>query len=271
MPSGPSVWAYVIGWTGHEEHARQIAAAIEDHVDRLVVVYSHRSGTPHSGAGEWRQVSDDLYYGGKFATALDDFDGDVMLHVQADASADWPRLAGACRDAFATREGLGVWSPVIDYSPMSVETTSVRVVDGMHRVAVTDSVVWALSREVCDWFRTLDPGANTYGFGFEGVAAAHCHVAGLEVVVDPSVPVKHPRSRGYDSTRALQIGTQWSGAALTPAESTVHELLWAYVHTRWNQTWLRPLLAMTATTLASRVRTETTARLRALTNRLRRG
>ena len=63
MPSGPSVWAYVIGWTGHEEHARQIAAAIEDHVDRLVVVYSHRSGTPLSGAGEWRQVSDDLSIG----------------------------------------------------------------------------------------------------------------------------------------------------------------------------------------------------------------
>lgn len=218
QPTAPTVWAYVISWTGHAEDARRIAAGLVGAADRVVVVYSNSAGTTEDGPGEWVQVSDALFYGGKLAASLDGFDADVMLQVQADARADWPALVDACRRAFATVPDLDLWSPVVDYSGITLEETLIETVDGRHHVAAVDSIVWGLSRRMCRWLATLDIGQNTYGWGVEVAAAVHARTTGHLVVLDPGAKVDHPRSTAYDTSAAEQHYTTFLDRVLTDEE-----------------------------------------------------
>lgn len=226
--STPSVHAYVISWTGFEERARAIAAALDGHVERLVVVYSNAEEAPASGAGTWIQVPNSEFYGGKFATSLDDFDGDVMLQIQADASCErWDLLVARCRERFAQRDALDVWSPLVDFSPLPVGLTGLEALDdGLHLVAMTDAVVWAMSREICDWLRTLELRGNTYGWGLDAATAARAHSRGREVVVDTTVAVDHPRGTSYRSDVALELMGDFLARALSPGEARTADFIW---------------------------------------------
>ncbi|MWB97274.1 hypothetical protein [Agromyces seonyuensis] len=226
--------AYIICWTGWEERSRDLAAALVEHVGRLVVVYSNRAGTIEDGAGHWMQVPDDYFYGRKFESSLLDFDGDIMLHVQADAvTEDWGALVARCRERFATRPDLAIWSPEVDYTPLPVWLTSLADLgDDLRLVTSTDSVVWALSAEICDWLRPLDLALDHYGWGIDIGVAIHAHALAREVVIDHSVFVDHPKSRAYDSENAYRLELEFLEAALTPAEQRLKVVLDSGMATR---------------------------------------
>jgi hypothetical protein len=229
------IWAYIISWTGREEAARHIAERLVEHVDRLTVVYSNAAGTPASGPGIWQQVPDEYFYGKKFETSLLAFSGDVMLQVQADASIDdWGRLAARCRHVFSTRPALGVWSPDVDYSWWSLPVIDIAAdADGLHQVTLTDSVVWALSRDVCDRLRALDYDRNKYGWGIDIAAALFSHNHGLDVLLDTTVPVAHPSTTAYSEAEAeAAMADFFSG--LTASEQRTFALLKAHHQLRRN-------------------------------------
>jgi hypothetical protein len=223
------VWAYIISWTGREDAARHIAARLVGEVDRLTVVYSNASGSTASGPGTWQQVPDEYFYGRKFEASLAAFAGDVMLQIQADASIDdWAGLAARCRHVFSTRPAVGVWSPHVDYSWWSLPVTDVaRDADGLHQVTLTDSVVWAISRDVCDRLRMLDYGVNKYGWGIDIAAALFSHNHGLDVLLDTTVQVAHPSTTAYSEAEAeAAMGDFFNG--LTACERRTFALLKAH-------------------------------------------
>lgn len=229
----PRIAAYVISWTGHGDAARAIAAGLVGHVDRLVVVYSNAAGTIEDGPGEWVQVPNEYFYGMKFLTTLRDFDADLMLQVQADASSDdWPGLVARCRDAFAARPALGVWTPLVDWTYFDLGSILIaREPDGICQVTRTDSVVWALSAPMCDALRDLDLTRNTFGWGIDSAASAIAHNRGLEVVVDLETLVGHPQPSAYDQDAAYLQGQEFL-QQLGPGERRSMELFRLYQELR---------------------------------------
>lgn len=199
MSASPSIDAFIICWTGKEQLAQHIAAAIASQVDRLFVIYSNASNTVVQGAGEWIQVPDEYFYGKKFEACLQRTDADVMLQIQADAGHDdWPAVIAACRRAFAEWPDLAVWAPSVDHTPYHIARSGiVEAAPGLYHVAQTDGVVWAMTRATCDRLREFDYDINNLGWGMDWVAICHAYANGNTVLVDTSILVVHPRGHGY--------------------------------------------------------------------------
>lgn len=203
----PTVHAFVLCWPRWEAAAHHVAEALNGHVDHLTVLYKNDTGVDESGPGEWRRIPSERFYGWQFSETLRLNAGDVMLHVQADAShGDWPWLVARCREAFRSDPDLGVWSPNVYHSwyvPRRVQVGEPKG-DGAAAVTVTDGVVWALSKEVTDGMARLDYADNNIGWGLTETAAAVAATRGRFAAMDLALAVKHPKGSGYNRRRAIQ-------------------------------------------------------------------
>lgn len=249
------VHAFVISWAGHGDAAIAIARALGDHVDELTVIHSDPTGLAPPGTLGWEIVPDSHFYGMKFKRSLELFTGDVMLQVQADTNCDdWPALVAAARRAFTTRENVAVWGPDVNFTPMPEFLTGLGTADGsLHHVAIIDGIVWAISAEVCDRLGTFDYRLNNIGWGIDWAAATFALASGREVLVDVSVRVEHPMSRGYDTSRAEAQMDIFLGN-LDDREQAMRALIAGYLAPRRSEAPLRDLLTLHARDIRHRLR-----------------
>lgn len=218
----PHIHANILAWTGWEEAAAVIEAALDGHADRISVVYS----VPDDGPAvpeHWHRVDYECFFGCKFAYALDIHDDGVLLQIQADASSeDWPGLIARVRDVFTRHPDTGMWGPDIDYSAWSLEKSWVQdfdATDSLYSVRRTDGIVWALSQQVVERLREADYSANRLGWGIEGMAIGYCYSHGLLVLKDMSIHIDHPKGTGYGANEALAQSEAFS------KQLTYHERL----------------------------------------------
>jgi hypothetical protein len=195
--TGPRIHAVIFCWPGHVEKARAILAGVEKAAERVTVVDSSEEPAPEDS--RWVRLPRDHFYGRLFARALTLFDGDVLLQIQADASTDdWPRLVNTCRTRHATPT-IGVWSPEIDHTWWP--TSRVQLFDwagaGLTGVVQTDGIVSSMTAPVVNFLSSLDYEQNNLGWGIDWAAAGYAYSAGLYVVRDRAVIVRHPKGSGY--------------------------------------------------------------------------
>jgi hypothetical protein len=197
---------FIDSWPGKHDQAAQIASSIHRSGFPVTVVYSEEKENIPTGAGKWVSVPDSWFFGKKFQKCLDEFNGDVMLHITADAQCkDWPNLVERCRHAFERIPQLGVWSPKIEGSDAwNIRLTTIMTsdVESLQFVTQTNEIVWALSKEVVNRLRLFDYDLNKFGWGVDLAASLFCHVNNKLVAVDRDVYVYHPQGTGYDSTDA---------------------------------------------------------------------
>jgi len=223
-----AVHAVVISWTGHGARAQHIASGLAGHADRITVIYSNPTGAPESGAGDWVQVDNALFFGPKLAAGMARHGAEEFLVlIQADATAkDWPGVIRALRDCAAVRPALGVWTPVIDTSfyharCLTVATTS----DPRYEHACqTDGIVLALHRDIILRLRELDLAANNLGWGIDKFANSVALALGREIILDRSLTVGHVPGRSYDPSRATAQMDAFL-AQMTERERVLHRLL----------------------------------------------
>jgi len=203
----PRVDASIISWTGQHDNAAAIQRQLAGAVDRVTVVYSDADDRVAPGDEHWIRVPNDWFFGRKFKLTLDRFDGDILFQVNADARyPDWGALARRCRDAFKRLPRLGLWAPNVDHTPWTLERISIATLDdsSMHFVALTDSIVWAISSDVAGRLRRFDYDGNNLGWGIDQAASLHSHATNRLVAVDSAATVLHPKSKGYDRTAAVE-------------------------------------------------------------------
>lgn len=195
-----SVHAFVFSWPGWEENARRIACNLLGCVDRLTVIYKTEDANLEHGAGQWVRIPDDWYYGMQCRKSMELFSCDVMVHVQADAECeDWPRLISRCRHAFRDHPQVGIWSPDVFHTSHTPDRTGIWPIDhDLLAVTNTDGVVWAISKDIVAWMKTLDYSCNNMGWLISEAAAAHAFTNNRLVLLDLGVKVTHPKGSGYD-------------------------------------------------------------------------
>ena len=236
--SGTSPWLldiFIFSWQGHGDKARHIAQCIADHcgpVDgvRLNVIYSNADEATETGPGRWLQVPNADYFGAKFARALAEFDGQVLLLIQADAgSDDWPALIARCRQRVAQRAALALWAPRVDYTPWTADRVDIRPVvgEGLTHVAHTDGIVLAYARPMVQRLQQLDYRDNNIGWGMDWIAICNAYSRGMEVLREDTLTVSHPPGRGYDTREATR---QWLAfmQQMSGAEHSMFEILKRY-------------------------------------------
>ncbi|MDT0186474.1 hypothetical protein Q9S36_40450 [Microbacterium sp. ARD31] len=244
-PDVVRIHAFIISWNGRAEAAMKIAHEISEHVDELTVIHSDPSGVAPAGTRGWEIVPDSYFYGMKFKRSLELFGSDVMLQVQADASCDdWAALVAAARRAFTVSANVAVWAPDVNFTPWPARLTTLNTAAGpLRHVAIIDGIVWALSAEVCERLTAFDYRANNVGWGIDWAAAAFALATGRDVLVDISIHVEHPMTRGYDTSDATAQMDAFLDD-LDQREQAMRNLVAGFLAPRRSDRPLRDLLSM---------------------------
>lgn len=196
----------IVSWSGFHERAAKIADEVKDACETITVVYSGDDEVSSSDHAKWLRTDDADFFGRKMEVLLKDSAGEIFLLIQADVDVEnWADLAARCRAAFAEHPELGIWSPEIDYTPLTTDLTRFTDEDtaGFTDVIQTDAIVLALRRPVIEFLKTLEYHENNLGWGIDYAAIAHCLVNGYRSVRDSSQHVQHARGSGYSAEIAL--------------------------------------------------------------------
>jgi len=201
----PRIHAVIISWEGYGPAARSIAEHVAPSVENLSVIYSNRAETPETGPGDWRSVRNSAFFGAKFRTALDVYQGGILLLFHADTSfSDWPALVDRCRSVFRNHPDLGIWSPDFTHTPFP--NSFVRIGDGpepgLISVGYPDGIIVALREDVVRRLQELDYSKNNLGWGIIWAGVAYSFTHNLLVCRETNLVVEHALGRGYDSEEA---------------------------------------------------------------------
>jgi len=202
-----TVHTFILSWPGFEEKARVLELAVAGATDHLSVIHSLTGPSDATIPDHWIVLPDGAYYGVKFEKSLELCEADVMLHIQADVECDeWPRFLAECRNAFASHPDLALFAPLVDWTPWSLERTTLEWSQKkrVHRVSMVDGIVWAIGPATLQRLRHLDYTTNPLGRGIELAAAAFARAHGQLALVDATIKVSHPQGSGYSEADAAR-------------------------------------------------------------------
>ena len=223
---------FIISWEGKHENAISIAKNVRAVTDNVSIVYSDPNPKLVLDVEcDLIERQNGLFWGDKFKACLDAWNSDLMLIIHGDCECeDWGCLVQQCQLACSKIPWIGVWAPHIDWALLSIDRTHIAPINGtsLSVVAQTDAIVFCLSRHVGERLRMANYERNIYGWGIDTLAVAHAYATNKIAVVDNSISVKHPRSRGYPVDVA-QAQSQEFLRQLTPSEFIQNKLLWSHV------------------------------------------
>jgi hypothetical protein len=142
-----AIHSFIISWPGFEEKALEIEKLLSQQAGNVHVIHSRGDSSDFEIPAHWVILPNEAFYGAKFSKSLELCSSDVMLQIQADAhSDDWPEIIHRCHLAFAENHDLGLWAPLVDWTPWSLARTSLEKPqkDSPVRVSMVDGIVWAL-------------------------------------------------------------------------------------------------------------------------------
>ncbi len=204
---GPAkVHAIVYSWPAVHANAFEIARALAPDIHKVSVIACTDTPLEHEPELDVVVLDNSAYFGRQFEKTIEIFDGDVLLQIAADtATASWPALAAQCASRYQALPKLAIWTPDIDGTTwpntrVQLFNTSDPTLIG---VVQTDCIVWALSRPIVEFLRTLDYSITPLGWGIDWAAIAHAHANNLRVFRDMAVKIHHRiGGSGYDRMEA---------------------------------------------------------------------
>jgi hypothetical protein len=214
--------AFVFSWGGYGGRARRLQNLLSAHM-RTEVISSEPARSNHPP--DWHAIGTDAFFAEQWNAAQARFDGDVLLHVQADAEPeDLPRLLRRADRMFRERP-VGILEPQIDYTDLEYDLSRLHAVEpDVYAVPITDCTCWFLHREVVQACPRIDPAVNRFGWGLCGVAAALSRRQGRFCLRDLACKVQHPRRRGYSNREALSQRDAYLGSLSVELRGEVEAL-----------------------------------------------
>ncbi|MGB8365264.1 MAG: hypothetical protein ACLQUZ_19100 [Rhizomicrobium sp.] len=227
-----SMHLFIISWEGQHEKAISIAKSIFSATNQISIVYSDpNSDLTLDVDCQCIRRPNELFWGDKFKACLDVCDSDLMVVIHADCDCeDWSFLVHKCRSAMDQNPIIAVWAPLIDWTQWNIHRTRLYEIrsTSFTVVAQTDAIVFCLSKAAMNRLRRAKFEGNVYGWGIDTMAVAYAYANGMLAVVDKSVRVNHPKSRGYPSEAALAQCNEFL-KQLTLNESIQNRLLWSFI------------------------------------------
>jgi len=204
MAGPPRVHAIIYSWPAVHRQAFEIAKQIAPHVHRASVVACSDTPVQHEAGLEVFMLDNSCYFGRQFQKTIEVFDGDVLLQIAADTTADWAAVARQCQMRFQSVPNLAVWSPDIDGTTWPNQHVTLYNTDDPNLIGIvqSDCIVWALSRPLVDFLRTLDFSKTPLGWGIDWAAIAHSYANGGRVMRDLAVKIHHTLGTGYNREEA---------------------------------------------------------------------
>ena len=195
---------FIFNWPGKKQHAATLEALFRPHCETIVINSDDALRAEHPN---WQHLGNDAYFTAQWNAALDRFDGDIFVHIQADV---WPPPIGqvlAESVRFIRERKVGVYAPNVDFNAHFYRLRDLRQeAEGVYEVPRTDCSFWAISAEVLRDTPRIDPRVNRLGWGIEEVVGAVARRKGLKLVRDYRFTAGHEKGSGYNLKQAQQ---QW--------------------------------------------------------------
>jgi hypothetical protein len=192
--------AFIFNWPGKKQHAAKLEALFRPHCETTVINSDDnlRAAHPH-----WQHIGNDAFFTAQWNAALDRFNGDIFVHIQADV---WPVSVGevlAESVRFIRDRNVGVYAPDVDFNAHFYRTRELsKIAEGVYEVPRTDCSFWAISAEVLRDTPRVDPRVNRLGWGIEEVVGAVARRKGLKLVRDYRFTAGHEKGSGYNLEKA---------------------------------------------------------------------
>jgi len=217
-----SVHPFVFNWPGQIENCTRLEDLLRPVYSNLTIINSD----PQNEREHWVNVGNDAYYTAQLLKALSLFNGDIIFLTQADAyHPQLPDIVERARQVM-TDHPVGVYAPNVDYTTHKYEKEALgSFVGSCYSVPMTDDTCWAIRREVLDKAVLTTAEKNRYGFGVDVAVYATSRLMGLRVVRDFNWTVKHPQSRGYSTSDAVDEMHSFFGILPQDLRQEVHKLL----------------------------------------------
>ena len=200
----PRIVPFIFNWKGQFENAMRIEDELGMTCGNVTVINSDDDHT----RGSWLDIGDESYFKAQFFKALELFDGDILFHIQADASyGNWPALMDSALEAF-DKYRWGVFAPNVDFSPWPSARTDVAWdalrEPNLRLVNCTDCTCWMIHRDMVEQFKQRAAlfARNKFGMGIDLTVCALSYLNQRPVLRDYAHTVDHPRRRGYDNEAA---------------------------------------------------------------------
>jgi hypothetical protein len=198
---------FIISWSGQHENAKSIAKSILKFKKDVAIIYSDPDPNfTFDIACKLIKRPNNLFWGDKFKSCLDNSGNDGMLVIHADTTCeDWEFLVRRCYDVNLKFNDIGVWAPNIDGTYWDLRNTTIIRIDNSNFVlsAMIDAIVFYISAPIISRMKRACYDKNIYGWGIDGLFCATSYVSNKFVVTDTSVKIIHSTNkRGYDSKSA---------------------------------------------------------------------
>lgn len=205
---------YIIGWQGYNDRAVQIASQLAQKFSDVTVVTSGEVKNPPSDqplgsdalGNSYRViiVPNHYMYGRKLAECLKCFSSDLFFLIHADAFCeDWSELVNAALESYNRISDLGVWVPLIDFTPWHLRRVEKCRIDSRYSAVIqTDGIVFCWSFQIAVGVRSLPLFNNNSGWEIDTASVGFAKQSGKLVLIDRSCQVSHPRGTGYSTDTA---------------------------------------------------------------------
>ena len=152
---------------------------------------------------DWYNIGEESYFTAQMSKALELFDGDVLFHIQADASFDnWQPIYDSAEKHFKKYK-WGIYAPNVDFTWYVSERTDLDMFNiaqkNLKMVANTDCTCWMIHKDIINEAikRKIDFSPYKMGWSFDIIYTALSYMKKRPVLRDYNYTVQHPKGTNY--------------------------------------------------------------------------
>ena len=191
----PKVVPFIFNWRNQFDNTLKLEHALGKLLGKVIVINSDPTVTREG----WVNLDDEAFFTEQFFKAIEVFDGDILFHLQADASYhDWNAVLRNALHSFSVHH-WGVFAPNVDWTAWV--SNGVEFDSSFRLVSCTDCTCWFIHKDIIAQFnkhRHLFEFSK-FGWGIDVIMAAISYSIGRPVIRDYSHTIVHPKGRGYDT------------------------------------------------------------------------
>ena len=201
-----NIQTFIFNWRGQYEKTKEKQKQLSAIGVVPVVINSddnHREDDPN-----WHNIGEESYFTAQFLKALELFTGDVMFHIQADASyGNWAEIYQGAKDCFDTYN-WGIYAPNVDYTfynPFRTDLISFDLDEpNLKMVANTDCTCWFIHKDIINEAKNRGINFAPYkmGWSFDIIFTALSYIKKRPVIRDYAFTIDHPQGTNYNMNQA---------------------------------------------------------------------
>lgn len=198
------IQTFIFNWRGQYEKTKtKISQLAQIGVEPIII----NSDELYQEYG-WHNLGEEAYFTAQFLKAIELFDGDVLFHIQADASYDkWYDIYRSA-EMYHKRYNWGIYAPNVDYTFYESGRVDLDMFklneENLKVVSNTDCTCWMIHKDVIEEAkkRNIDFAPYKMGWSFDIIYTALSFMMKRPVLRDYRFTIEHPMGTNYSKQQA---------------------------------------------------------------------